>query len=177
MLLRRLGRRSSSLRAQLERDGKTKWLDIGGYDISAGFECYNLLRPENLTPEQALKYRQMNILETTGEEDIPWGQFDLVRMQHVLEHFSYEDDPRALEFCAKMLKPGGYLLITVPDLRLAIASYLTKGIFGRHGYHYVRKARSFDDDVPPSPFMRIRPDIWKTAILARRNVGAMISKG
>ena len=26
---------------------------------------------ENLTPEQALKYRQMNILETTGEEDIP----------------------------------------------------------------------------------------------------------
>jgi hypothetical protein len=52
------------------------------------------------------------------------GRFDLVRLQHVLEHFSYEEGRTVLGRCGELLEDGGLLLITVPDLRIHIGRYL-----------------------------------------------------
>jgi len=42
------------------------------------------------------------------------GEFDLIRLAHVFEHL---DDPlRALAKCYRLLKPGGRLIITTPNL-------------------------------------------------------------
>lgn len=42
-------------------------------------------------------------------------RFDLIFMQHVLEHF--EDPFQTLDLCGKLLLPGGLLLIVVPNAR------------------------------------------------------------
>jgi 2-polyprenyl-3-methyl-5-hydroxy-6-metoxy-1,4-benzoquinol methylase len=60
-----------------------------------------------------------------GQSPIPWDSFDVVVMSHILEHMPY---PRAsLEEVSRIMNPGGFLFIAVPD----IDSTLFK-IFGKH---------------------------------------------
>jgi len=49
---------------------------------------------------------------------LPFGDasFDRALCLDVLEHLSYEDQPRALADLARVLKPGGELLVSVPNL-------------------------------------------------------------
>jgi len=46
----------------------------------------------------------------------PDASFDRALCLDVLEHLSYEDQPRALAELARVLKPGGILLVSVPNL-------------------------------------------------------------
>jgi len=49
---------------------------------------------------------------------LPFGDasFDRALCLDVLEHLSYEEQPRALAELARVLKPGGELLVSVPNL-------------------------------------------------------------
>lgn len=63
------------------------------------------------------------------DADLPAGSFDLVLMRHVLEHVP---DPRAtLATIARLLRPGGYCIFTIPN----IDSHTTR-IFGADWYGY-----------------------------------------
>ena len=42
-------------------------------------------------------------------------EYDLVRASHILEHFPYKECGRVLREWNRVLKPGGYLVICVPD--------------------------------------------------------------
>ena len=46
----------------------------------------------------------------------PNGSFDRALCLDVLEHLAYEDQPRALAELARVLVPGGELLVSVPNL-------------------------------------------------------------
>ncbi len=49
-------------------------------------------------------------------QDLPEARpFDVITMLAVLEHVPPEQQPPAAMECARLLKPGGYLLITVPS--------------------------------------------------------------
>lgn len=52
--------------------------------------------------------------------------FDFIRMQHVFEHFTPEDGQKVLRNTFDILNLGGYLLITVPDLKVFIQRYRKK---------------------------------------------------
>jgi len=57
---------------------------------------------------------------------IPFGNenFDLVYHSHVLEHFSKEESGFIISECIRVLRPGGVLRISVPDLEQITRQYL-----------------------------------------------------
>ncbi|MBE9028851.1 methyltransferase domain-containing protein [filamentous cyanobacterium LEGE 11480] len=141
-------RRGSQLKQQLLREGRTRWVDLGSSHFEEGFMCVNLHASEDLAPHLATRYYQANLAALSADDREQLGQFDLIRMQHVFEHFSFEAGEELLKFCASMLKPGGYLLITVPDLRLHINGYLTN--YRHMDYFRTYARRRLPDDAPAS---------------------------
>lgn len=106
----------AGLGALLQSQNKTRWLDIGsGPQPEANFFSVDIFPEHEIN--QPGTYFQCNIIEPEPGQMEALGKFDLIRMQHVFEHFSAEDGLRVLENCAKLLSPGGYLLMTTPDLR------------------------------------------------------------
>ncbi|MDV6236892.1 methyltransferase domain-containing protein [Leptospira ellisii] len=49
---------------------------------------------------------------------------DVVYHSHVLEHFSRQDGLTFLRNCFRILKPGGFIRVVVPDLETIISEYL-----------------------------------------------------
>jgi predicted SAM-dependent methyltransferase len=49
--------------------------------------------------------------------------FEVVYHSHVLEHFSKDDGALFIKECYRVLKPGGILRITIPDLEQIISNY------------------------------------------------------
>lgn len=114
-----------SLKEQLLREDRTVWLDVGsGGNFEEGFYYLDVFPEKVLCPRYRDRYFRVDILKLSQEDLTKLGKFDLVRMQHALEHFSYEEGQQVLANCGKLLKKGGVLLITVPDLRIHIQKYL-----------------------------------------------------
>ncbi|MCX7790991.1 MAG: class I SAM-dependent methyltransferase, partial [Chloroflexaceae bacterium] len=110
-----LGSATGEFLAELRRRGRTRLLGL------------------ELSPEAARIARERHGLDVrAGQlEDVclPPGSFDLVLMRHVLEHLP---DPRAtLTRIARLLRPGGYCIFTIPN----IDSH-TARIFGGDWYGY-----------------------------------------
>jgi predicted SAM-dependent methyltransferase len=113
-----------TLLEKLSAQNKTRWLDVGcGPDLDPSFEGLDRL-PKNKVRSSGAKYYRMNILNPSGAALKDLGKFDLIRMQHIFEHFSFEEGQQVLINCAKLLNKGGYIVITVPDLKIYIQKYL-----------------------------------------------------
>lgn len=52
------------------------------------------------------------------------NSFDLVYHSHVLEHFSKEDGATFITECFRVLRPGGFIRIAIPDLERIARLYL-----------------------------------------------------
>jgi len=116
-----------NLREKLIREKRTRWLDIGSGGIFDDDFYYADTFPDNFVQsEKRKRYFRINIIYSTPKELAPLGKFDFIRMQHVFEHFSFEEARTVLQNCSRLLKKGGALLITVPDLRTHINHYLKK---------------------------------------------------
>ena len=114
------------LRRQLIEAKKTRWLEIGcGGTLEDGFYYVDIF-PEGLV-DRGFKgrYSRVDILHARAQDLKDLGMFDLIRMQHVFEHFSPEDGQVVLEHCASLLNPHGYLLISTPDLQIHARTYLS----------------------------------------------------
>lgn len=113
------------LREKLIRDGKTRWLDVGcGGNFEKGFYYLDIFPEGVIDPKYRNKYIRIDIVNSREESLKKLGKFDFIRMQHVLEHFSYEEGQKALKNCAKLLKRSGIILITTPDLKIHVDKYL-----------------------------------------------------
>lgn len=114
-----------SLRTVLEKSGKTRWLDMGSSGkFTESFHFADLYPRSEAKEELKDRYFQFNATKPISDELLAeMGKFDLIRMQHVFEHFTPEDSRAALENCAKLLNPGGYILISVPDLKIFVERY------------------------------------------------------
>lgn len=115
---------NGGIKEKLLSEGKTRWLEIGcGGTFDDNFTYVDLF-PDTLVNKKGRYYR-MDMVNTTDAALGRLGKFDLIRMQHVFEHFTPEDGLRVLANCAKLLNPNGYILISCPDLRKYIGFYLT----------------------------------------------------
>ena len=146
--LKKLGIERNGLKKKLLNEGRTRWLDMGSRRFEAGFMCLDLESGENLAPDLAERYYAANIGQLGESDREKLGSFDLVRLQHVFEHFSFEEGTELLRFCAGLLKPDGYLLITVPDLRIHINGYFTH--YRHMGYFINYAQRRIPQDAPAS---------------------------
>jgi 2-polyprenyl-3-methyl-5-hydroxy-6-metoxy-1,4-benzoquinol methylase len=92
-----------------------------------------------------LRLREKGISVSDGvflENDYPDSYFDLIRLEHVLEHLSHPI--QVLRKCRTMLKPGGWLVMNFPCKR-SWSAYLSLKHFAhldvpRHLYHHTPKS-------------------------------------
>jgi len=77
----------------------------------------------DIEPRWPDKIVQLNATKPMGFED---NTFDYVFTEHVIEHMPYESGVAMLKEINRVLKPGGKLRISCPDLRFLIALYEDK---------------------------------------------------
>ncbi|MEL6376928.1 MAG: methyltransferase domain-containing protein [Pseudomonadota bacterium] len=63
-------------------------------------------------------------IDATDLSEFEDNSVDYIEHHHMLEHLSLEDAPNALQEWYRVLKPGGFLVISCPDLRKVMWSYL-----------------------------------------------------
>lgn len=68
--------------------------------------------PERENLNREANYRNCDITQTLPFED---GTFDGVLASHVIEHFDCQQGVAIMRECHRILKPGGVLLVSVPD--------------------------------------------------------------
>lgn len=75
------------------------------------------------TPERAKLDSELNYIDSDITRDLPLAgeSFDGCLLSHVLEHFCASEGLRILQEVHRVLKPGGIVLVSVPD-----ASYFRK---------------------------------------------------
>jgi len=116
-----------TLKEKLLKLNRNRWLDIGcNRNFENKFYYMDVFLEKEIPKQYRLKYFKINILKATKKQLESVGKFDLVRMQHVLEHVGYEDGLVVLKNVARILAPKGILIITVPDLMINIKKYLNK---------------------------------------------------
>lgn len=123
------------------------WINIDNTDFSSYFNFVQTVPTSNGMPDHQKKlwqfcqgggkieYQQHNMTE-------PFTQFqdnsvDLIYVGQAIEHINpIFQVPAFLKECHRMLKPGGVIRLTTPDLNLLIKAYLDK------------KMDMFNDDQP-----------------------------
>lgn len=96
----------------------------------------------------SLRPRSPRIVFLDVTEPFPFdrGVFDYILSEHLIEHLSYNDGRFMLAECFRVLKPGGKIRLSTPDLGM-VAGLLSQG--GEKGASYVRWiASTFPGDVP-----------------------------
>ena len=81
------------------------WLNV---DLFQSFKAYLFSDPKIIPMDLRKKL------------PLPSDSFDFIYSEHVHEHLSYEDGLNLLRECNRVLKPGGVLRISVPNLDLFI---------------------------------------------------------
>lgn len=144
-----------NLKKKLIKESKTRWIDIGcGGNFEKGFYYLDVF-PENIIdPKFRNRYFRMDIVNLNKKELKELGKFDFIRMQHTFEHFSLEEGQKVLQNCAKILKKGGLILITTPDLRIHIQKYLKDGYKQWEGFKWWATKR-IPENAPNSFYFSI----------------------
>jgi hypothetical protein len=146
---------------------RTWCIDLA-HDLGASDPCANIETVQaQLTPERAAEILRRR------------GPVDVLIVRHILEHA--ESPARLLRALAKLLRPGGYMIVEVPDCEANIARqdysmiweehtlYFTASTFG--GIMPVANCRSLATEVAPYTFenclvqfgQKIDDDYSKTA--------------
>ena len=81
-----------TLREKLIKENRNRWLDVGcNKNFEEGFYYLDTWPVKKIPTKYREKYFELDILKASKKELEFLGKFDVVRMQHVLEHFSYEE--------------------------------------------------------------------------------------
>lgn len=75
---------------------------------------------------QTLLKQTTQHLDVTKEFNLESNFFDYIFTEHVIEHMSYSDGVNMLTESYRVLKPGGRIRISTPDLEFLIRMYLEK---------------------------------------------------
>jgi predicted SAM-dependent methyltransferase len=104
-------------------------LHIGGWEAREGWVILNI------SPRPGVDYiGNCNDLSFLADEACAE-----VYASHVLEHLRYSGElPHSLKQIHRVLKPGGRLRISVPDLEVLCRLFLHPGLNTAHRYHIMR---------------------------------------
>lgn len=82
------------------------------------------------------KFPDLMVVHGSFPQNVPVGQFDLITMFDVLEHI--EEHSEVLQTARSLLKPGGYLMLTVPAFMF---------LWSAHDNHVHHKRRYTRKDI------------------------------
>ena len=121
------GKLDGGFKEKLIKENKTRWLDVGcGGNFEDNFYYLDTFAEGIVCNKE--KYFRADIVNLSNNDIEKLGKFDLIRMQHCFEHFTPENGVVVLKNCAKLLKEGGYILISTPDLKRYVHLYLSNKI-------------------------------------------------
>jgi predicted SAM-dependent methyltransferase len=141
---------NEGLKEKLIREQKTRWLDVGcGGTFEDNFFYIDVF--SEALARMPERYFRLDIINAPKEALRKLGKFDLIRMQHVFEHFTPEDGVKVLNNLAELLNTDGYILISTPDLKRYIQLYLSGKI--RENFDWALKR--IDSDSPNSFYFSI----------------------
>jgi SAM-dependent methyltransferase len=142
----------SRLKELLIRENKNRWLDLGAsISYNDNFYFSDILDPSLLTKEMQKKYFFWDATKPLeNEKKVEMGKFDFIRMQHVFEHFAPEEGQLVLKNAFELLNEGGYLLITVPDLKKFIKRYNRKTL--HYNWSFSDWAKTRIESTAPQSF-------------------------
>lgn len=82
----------------------------------------------------------------------PDGSVDEIRCVHMLEHLSYAEVPEALKEWHRVLKPGGRLRVSVPDVEKIATLASDESKFDPHWPYYLMGGQTDADDFHKSAY-------------------------
>jgi SAM-dependent methyltransferase len=91
----------------------TRVLDAGCGEGVLVEEFHGRLRIEGVDPNYSSEFVRRGSLTALPYED---GAFDRATCLDVLEHLTFEEQPKALAELFRVVRPGGELLVSVPNL-------------------------------------------------------------
>jgi predicted SAM-dependent methyltransferase len=143
------------LKERLKKEKKTHWLDVGcGGNFEDGFYYLDIFPEGMIDTHFRKKYFRVDLLNVSAAKLKELGTFDLIRLQHIFEHFSYEEGLRVLKICADLLKKDGIILMSTPDLRVHIEKYRQGGYRAWKGFKWWADQR-IPEDAPDSFYFSI----------------------
>ena len=91
--------------------------------------------------------KEVVVVDATKKFPFPSDTFDYIFSEHMIEHMPYQYGQRMLQECYRVIKPGGSIRISTPDLAFLISLY------GKSRTHlqdnYIKWATDeFMDDAP-----------------------------
>lgn len=100
-------RQQADIRSYLGQSGAPRLLRIGsGPHVDEGWLCTDF----NVTT------RGITFLDARRAFPLPGGSFDAVACEHMIEHVGFEQGRALLAECRRVLRRGGVLRISTPDL-------------------------------------------------------------
>jgi SAM-dependent methyltransferase len=82
-----------------------------------------LLSAERLAAHRSGTFRRLHYLDLASALPYPDGAFEAIFGAHVLEHLTPDEADTLLRECRRVLRPGGVLRVSVPDLDYEVSSY------------------------------------------------------
>jgi predicted SAM-dependent methyltransferase len=119
-------------------------LNLGSYKdmFYYGWLNCDILDLAEFAQSQAYCFMQMDVTKT------PWplrdGEVDLIFSSHLIEHLTRDEGRLFLNECHRVMKPGGVIRISVPDLQLIAKDYV-EGHINEYRYVNVGVERASDD--------------------------------
>lgn len=111
---RGFGYQDRHVRERYLREHQVKKLHLG-----CGFRRLEGWLNSDLLPQ----YKDVLKLDATRPFPFEEGVFDFIFSEHMIEHISYADGQRMLASCFRLLKPGGTIRLSTPDLAFLIDIY------------------------------------------------------
>jgi predicted SAM-dependent methyltransferase len=144
-----------NLKERLKKEKKTRWLDVGcGGNFEDGFYYLDVFPEGMIDARFRKKYFRVDLLSVPTAKLNELGTFDVIRLQHTFEHFSYEEGLRVLKICADLLKKDGIILISTPDLRVHVEKYKQGEYQAWKGFKWWANQR-IPEDAPDSFYFSI----------------------
>lgn len=98
--------------------------------------------------------RNVLFLDATKKFPFDNAVFDYVFTEHLIEHLKFKDGERCIRECYRVIKPGGKMRISTPDLRFVIGLYNeNKTMLQKRYIIWVTKAFPLRIRVPSDVFV------------------------
>jgi SAM-dependent methyltransferase len=132
-------------------------LEIGAFDAPAPlgpscavryFDAIDAATARRLfpeaNPEALVEVDFIGDIDRGGLDQFQPGQFSFVICNHVLEHLAAP--LRALESCFRLVRPGGHVVIAIPDMRYTFDHERPVAPFEHHWRDYVEQVTENSDE-------------------------------
>lgn len=141
------------------------WLESDGYkvlNLGGGSNCINDCLTADIDPRADV------YMDMTGPLNMPDNSVDAVFCEEAIEHLTHEQGIAVVKECSRIIKPGGAIRISTPDLDYYAEKAKTqdagsdlKEVFYGHGHVFIYSRADLREVAASVGFVNIRMSSYK----------------